>query len=160
MVLGLLVLASALTAIAAGIGLLPVALLFVAKPLTTVLLMVRAAQRGEFFDESPVPPPAVRDDGGADVVADREPLDPSAQVDPHVAGGFVVELAPVHDPHSVDLGCGLTVVEVDLRLHHRGGLVDVELVIEPVAHASPPPKTLCLRRTICSAERDACRFVR
>ncbi|MFO1335848.1 MAG: hypothetical protein U1E80_12305 [Piscinibacter sp.] len=43
MVLGLLVLASALTAIAAGIGLLPVALLFVAKPLATVLLIVRAA---------------------------------------------------------------------------------------------------------------------
>lgn len=46
MVLGLLVLASALTAIAAGIGLLPLALLFVAKPLTTVLLIVRAARRG------------------------------------------------------------------------------------------------------------------
>ncbi|WP_374677336.1 lysoplasmalogenase [Piscinibacter sp.] len=47
MVLGLLVLASALTAIAAGIGLLPVALLFVAKPLATVLLIVRAAGRGQ-----------------------------------------------------------------------------------------------------------------
>lgn len=49
MVLGLLVLAAALTAIAAGIGLLPIALLFVAKPLTTVLLIVRAAGRG--YDE-------------------------------------------------------------------------------------------------------------
>lgn len=46
MVLGLLVLAAALTAIAAGIGLLPIALLFVAKPLTTVLLIVRAMGRG------------------------------------------------------------------------------------------------------------------
>ncbi len=37
---------SALAAIAAGIGLLPQALLFVAKPLTTVLLIVHAARRG------------------------------------------------------------------------------------------------------------------
>jgi uncharacterized membrane protein YhhN len=44
--LNLLVLVSALLAIAAGIGSLPVALLFVAKPLTTVLLIVRAANRG------------------------------------------------------------------------------------------------------------------
>jgi uncharacterized membrane protein YhhN len=51
--LNLLVLASALVAIAAGIGLLPDAALFVAKPLATVLLIVHAARRGD--DE-----PAVR----------------------------------------------------------------------------------------------------
>lgn len=38
--------ASALAAIAAGLGLLPGVVLFVAKPLTTVLLMVLAAGRG------------------------------------------------------------------------------------------------------------------
>lgn len=44
--LNLFILASALLAVAAGLGLLPVALLFVAKPLTTVLLIVHAARRG------------------------------------------------------------------------------------------------------------------
>lgn len=38
--------ASALVAIAAGLGLLPGAVLFAAKPLTTVLLIVHAARRG------------------------------------------------------------------------------------------------------------------
>ncbi|MFT3954610.1 MAG: lysoplasmalogenase [Piscinibacter sp.] len=37
---------SAATSIAAGISLLPAALLFIAKPLTTVLLIVHAARRG------------------------------------------------------------------------------------------------------------------
>lgn len=38
--------ASALLAIAAGLGVLPLAVLFIAKPLTTVLLIVHAARRG------------------------------------------------------------------------------------------------------------------
>ncbi|TXC67408.1 hypothetical protein FSC37_22115 [Piscinibacter aquaticus] len=37
---------TATVAIAAGLGLLPAAALFVAKPLTTVLLIVHAARRG------------------------------------------------------------------------------------------------------------------
>ena len=37
---------SAVVAIASGIGMLPVWLLFAAKPLTTVLLIVHAARRG------------------------------------------------------------------------------------------------------------------
>lgn len=45
-VLPLAIAASALVAIAAGIGLLPGAVLFAAKPLTTVLLIVHAARRG------------------------------------------------------------------------------------------------------------------
>lgn len=51
--LPLLIAASALVAIAAGLGLLPGAVLFAAKPLTTALLIVHAARRGQ--DE-----PAVR----------------------------------------------------------------------------------------------------
>lgn len=45
-VLPLAIAASALVAIAAGLGLLPGAVLFAAKPLTTVLLIVHAARRG------------------------------------------------------------------------------------------------------------------
>lgn len=44
--LPLAIAASALVAIAAGLGLLPGAVLFAAKPLTTVLLIVHAARRG------------------------------------------------------------------------------------------------------------------
>lgn len=44
--LALAIAASALGAIAAGLGVLPVAVLFIAKPLTTVLLIVHAARRG------------------------------------------------------------------------------------------------------------------
>jgi uncharacterized membrane protein YhhN len=51
--LPLAIVASALVAIAAGLGLLPAAVLFAAKPLTTALLIVHAARRGQ--DE-----PAVR----------------------------------------------------------------------------------------------------
>lgn len=46
MLLPLAIAASAFAAIAAGLGVLPGALLFVAKPLTTVLLIVHAARRG------------------------------------------------------------------------------------------------------------------
>lgn len=46
MLLPLAIVASALLAIGAGLGVLPAALLFVAKPLTTVLLIVHAARRG------------------------------------------------------------------------------------------------------------------
>lgn len=44
--LALAIAASALVAIAAGLGVLPLAVLFIAKPLTTVLLIVHAARRG------------------------------------------------------------------------------------------------------------------
>lgn len=46
MLLPLAIAAAALVAIAAGLGLLPGSVLFAAKPLTTVLLIVHAARRG------------------------------------------------------------------------------------------------------------------